>query len=112
LTDPVLVGDPSIQHGATNCQEGFHGSLPGAHFLAKYNQVADPLLQYFSIGVLVILIPTAKAVALLDCIDEVICVGGSCHRRKGVLLFFSSCRNFKFLRAKKEAQEAFDDEIN
>jgi hypothetical protein len=57
--------------------------------------------------------PTAKAVALLDCIDEVICVGGSCHRRQGVLFFFLSCRNFKFLRAKKEAQEAlFDDEIN
>ncbi len=27
------------------------------------------------------------------------------------LLFFSSRRNFKFLRAKKEAQEAFDEEI-
>jgi hypothetical protein len=56
--------------------------------------------------------PTAKGGKLLDCIDEVICVGGSCHGRKGVLLFFSSCRNFKFLRAKKEAQEAFGDKID
>jgi hypothetical protein len=25
--------------------------------------------------------PTAKAVALLDCIDEVLCAGGNGHRR-------------------------------
>jgi hypothetical protein len=53
--------------------------------------------------------PTAKAVALLGCIGEVISIGGSCHRRKGVSLLLSSGRNFKFLRGKKEAQEAVDD---
>jgi hypothetical protein len=55
--------------------------------------------------------PTTKAVTLLVCIREVICVGGSCHRRKGTLLLLSSRRNFEFLRAKKEAQEAFDAKI-
>jgi hypothetical protein len=50
--------------------------------------------------------PPAKIKELLRCIDEVICVGGRCHRRKAVLLFFSRS-NFKFLGAKKEAQEAF-----
>jgi hypothetical protein len=58
--------------------------------------------------------PTAKAVALLDCIREVIGVGGSCHRRFSifVVIFVSSSRtNFEILRAKKGAQEAFDDKI-
>jgi hypothetical protein len=55
----------------------------------------------------------AKITELLGCIDEVTCVGGRCHRRKGVLFFLSSRTNSNFLRAKKEAQEAlFDDEIN
>jgi hypothetical protein len=62
--------------------------------------------------------PTAKITELLGCIDEVICVGGRGHRRFTifVVLFVSSSaryrRNFKILRAKKEAQEAFDEEIS
>jgi hypothetical protein len=59
--------------------------------------------------------PPAKITELLDCIGEVIGVGGSCHRRFSifVVLFVSSSRtNFEILRAKKGAQEAFDDEIN
>jgi hypothetical protein len=56
--------------------------------------------------------PPAKITELLGCIDEVICVGGRCHRQKGVMLLLSSRTNSNFLRAKKEAQEAFDDEIN
>jgi hypothetical protein len=61
----------------------------------------------------VIMNPPAKITELLGCIDEVICVEGRCHRRKGVLLFLSCRSNSNFLRAKKEAQEAFfDDEIN
>jgi hypothetical protein len=56
--------------------------------------------------------PPAKITDLLGCIDEVICVGGRCHRQKGVLLFLSSCKNFKFLCAKKEAQEKFDEEVS
>jgi hypothetical protein len=61
--------------------------------------------------------PSAKVNTVLGCIDEDIGVGGSCHRRLEVfvVLFVPSSRtgsNLKFLRAKKEAQEAFDDEIN
>jgi hypothetical protein len=59
--------------------------------------------------------PCAKGSSLLGCIDEDIGAGGSYNRRFiiFVVLFIPSCRrNFKFLRAKKEAQEAFDDEIN
>jgi hypothetical protein len=59
--------------------------------------------------------PTAKAVALLDCIGKIIGVGGSCHCQSSifVVLFVSSSRtNFKFLRPKKGAQEAFDDKKN
>jgi hypothetical protein len=59
--------------------------------------------------------PAAKITKLLGCIDEVICVGGRGHRRFTifVVLFVSSSgRDFKILLAKKEAQEAFDDEIN
>ncbi len=59
--------------------------------------------------------PTAKTIEQLGCIDEFVCVGGSCHRRFTifVVLFVpSSRRNFKFLRAKKEAHEAFDAKIN
>jgi hypothetical protein len=60
------------------------------------------------------MIPAAKGGQLLYCIGKVICVGGSCHRRFTifVVLSVSSRRNFKVLRAKKKAQEAFDDEIN
>jgi hypothetical protein len=59
--------------------------------------------------------PSAKGSSLLGCVDEDIGVGGSylCRFIICVVLFFPSCRrNFKFLRAKKEAPEAFDDEIN
>jgi hypothetical protein len=56
--------------------------------------------------------PPAKLTKLLGCIDEVICVGGRCHCQKGVMLLLSSQTNSNFLRAKKEAQEAFDDKIN
>jgi hypothetical protein len=56
--------------------------------------------------------PTAKAVALLVCLGEVICIGGSCHRQFVVLVILSSRRNSQFLRAKIEAQEAFVEEIN
>jgi hypothetical protein len=61
------------------------------------------------------MIPAAKEGQLLGCIGEVICAGGSCRGRFTifVVLFVSSShKNFKILRAKKEAQEAFDDEIN
>jgi hypothetical protein len=57
--------------------------------------------------------PTAKTIEQLGCIDEYI--GGSCHRRIAIVVVLfvpSSRRNFKFLRAKEEAQEALDDEIN
>jgi hypothetical protein len=55
----------------------------------------------------VIMNAPAKITELLGCIDEVPCVRGRCHcARKGVLLFLSTWRNLKFLRAKKEAQEA------
>jgi hypothetical protein len=59
--------------------------------------------------------PPAETAELLDCIGEVIGVGGSCHRPFPifVVLFVSSSRtNFKILCAKKGAQQAFDDEIN
>jgi hypothetical protein len=59
--------------------------------------------------------PCAIGGSLLGCIDKDIGVGGSYHRRSIIfaVLFFQSCRrDFKFLRAKKESQEAFDDEIN
>jgi hypothetical protein len=59
--------------------------------------------------------PTAKANEVLDCIGQVICAGCRCHRRFMifVVLFDSLAgRNFKILRAKKEAQEAFDAKIN
>jgi hypothetical protein len=51
---------------------------------------------------------------LLGCIDEeVVCVGGRCHRQKNVLLFLSSRKNSNYLHAKKRAvQEAFDDKIH
>jgi hypothetical protein len=54
--------------------------------------------------------PPAKITQPLRCNDEVICSIGRCHRQKGVLLLFLPSRtNSNFLRAKKEAQEAFDD---
>jgi hypothetical protein len=53
--------------------------------------------------------PPAKTIGVLGCIDEVICVGGSCHRQFVNLLFLSSRMNLKFLGTKKEAQEAFVD---
>jgi hypothetical protein len=59
--------------------------------------------------------PSAKGNTVLDYIDEVICVGGSYQHQFTifVVLFVpSSHTNFKFPRAKKEAQEAFDDKIN
>jgi hypothetical protein len=59
--------------------------------------------------------PPAKRTKLLCCFDGVICVGGRCHCQIMILvvLFVSSSgRNFKILRAKKEAQEAFDAKIN
>ncbi len=59
--------------------------------------------------------PPAKITKLLDCIGKVIGVGGSCHSRFSifvVLFVLSSRTNFEILRAKKGAQEAFDDEIN
>jgi hypothetical protein len=59
--------------------------------------------------------PPAKIAELLHCFDGVICVGGRCHRRITifvVLFVLSSGRNFEILRAKKEAQEAFDAKIN
>jgi hypothetical protein len=49
------------------------------------------------------------------CIDEDIGAGGSCHFLFTIIVVLfvpSSRRNFKFLRAKREAQEVFDDEIN
>ena len=58
--------------------------------------------------------PPAETAELLDWIGEVIGVGGSCLCRFSifVVLFVSSSRtNFEILRAKKGAQEAFDDEI-
>lgn len=49
--DPVLVGDPSIQHPIiTDWKECFDGFLPGAHFLDKYNEVAQFLLPKVSVG--------------------------------------------------------------
>jgi hypothetical protein len=59
--------------------------------------------------------PPAKITKLLGFIDGVIWVGGRCHSQFVifvVLFVLSSRRNFKFLRAKKEAQEAFDAKIN
>jgi hypothetical protein len=59
--------------------------------------------------------PSATGSSLQGCIDEDIGVGGSRHGRFSVfiVLFVPSSRtNFKGLGAKKEAQEAFDDEIN
>jgi hypothetical protein len=62
--------------------------------------------------------PTAKGSQLLGCIGEVLCVGGCCAIivELRFVLFVSSRRplwNLKFLRAKKEAQEALllDDEV-
>mgnify|MGYP000341066547 CR=1 FL=1 len=55
--------------------------------------------------------PPAETAELLDCIGKVIGVGGSCHCQFSIfvlLLMLSSRTNFKILRAKKEAQEAFD----
>jgi hypothetical protein len=102
--DPVLVGDPLIEHGViTDCQKCYQGSLSGGHFLGK--PVARIFLQEGSIAY-----------------NEPNCknnwatgwywwsVGGSCHCQKGVL--FLSRKNFKFLRARKEAQEAFDAKTN
>jgi hypothetical protein len=63
----------------------------------------------------VIMKPSAKRNTVLDCIDEDIFVRGSDHCRFiiFVVLFVPSCcRDFKILHAKKEAQEAFDEEIN
>jgi hypothetical protein len=54
----------------------------------------------------------AKTIKQLGCVDEDIGVGGSCLCQNCVLFFFSSYRIFKFLHAKKEAQEAFDAKIN
>jgi hypothetical protein len=54
----------------------------------------------------------AKIIEQLGCIMEEICVGGNGHGRIAIVLFFSSRRNFKFLRAKKEAQQAFVDGMN
>jgi hypothetical protein len=54
----------------------------------------------------------AKVNTALGCIGKVLCIGGSCHGRFAifvVLVHPSSCRNLKLLRAKKAAQEAFDD---
>ena len=109
LTDPVLVWNPLIQHGVTtNCQERFHGSLHGANFLAKYNQVADPLLQYVSIGDID---PNCKkGVGYLIVLAKL----SYCWRqlpswKRCSVELLSSRTDFKFLRAKKEAQEAFDD---
>jgi hypothetical protein len=56
--------------------------------------------------------PSAKGGLALCCFDEDTGVGGSCYRRKGVLLFLSSHTTFKFLGAKEEAEEVFDDEID
>jgi hypothetical protein len=51
LTDPVLVGDPSIEHGiVTNWQKRFSGFLPWAHFRDEKGAVARLFLQYGSIG--------------------------------------------------------------
>jgi hypothetical protein len=59
--------------------------------------------------------PPAKITELPGFIDGVIFVGGRCHRRFMIfvaLFVSSSGRNFKILRAKKEAQEAFYAKIN
>ena len=59
--------------------------------------------------------PPAKITELLDRVDEVIGVGGSCHRRFTifVVLFVSSSHtNFEILHGKIKAQEAFLEEIN
>jgi hypothetical protein len=47
LTDPVLVRDPSIEHGlATNYQKCFYGGfLPRAHFRDEKGAVARIFLQ-------------------------------------------------------------------
>jgi hypothetical protein len=42
----------------------------------------------------VIINPPAKIIELIGGIDEVICVGGRCHRRKGVLLFLEGFNGF------------------
>ncbi len=55
---------------------------------------------------------TAKAIEQLACIGDVLLVGGSRHRRFAILLFGRPVQNFKFLRAKIEAQEAFIDKRN
>jgi hypothetical protein len=63
--------------------------------------------------------PTAKGseLLLLGCIGEALCVGGSCHCRFAIFVVlvvpYRGGMTLKFLRAKKEAQEAlFADEIN
>jgi hypothetical protein len=60
--------------------------------------------------------PTAKITELLGCIDGLYASEAGAIFDLRFLLFFSSRgspgRNFKILRAKKGAQEAFDDEID
>jgi hypothetical protein len=58
--------------------------------------------------------PPAKITELLDRIDEVIGVGGSCRQFSifAVLFVSSSRTNFEILRGKIKAQEAFLEEIN
>ncbi len=75
------------------------------------NTTAKTLEQLRCIGEVICTHTTAKTLEQLRCIGEVICVGGSCHRRFTIIfvLFVPSSRR---IRAKKEAQEAFDDKIN
>jgi hypothetical protein len=54
----------------------------------------------------------AKVIELLACICEVLCVGGSCHRRFAILTIGRPVKNLKFLRAKIEAQGASVDRMN
>jgi hypothetical protein len=57
--------------------------------------------------------PTAKgSELLLGCIGEVLCAEAVAIADLRFFLFLSSRVTLKFLRAKKEAQEAFDDKIN
>ncbi len=52
LSDPVFVGDPSIQNYVVrSCiQECFHGFLPVAHFLEKQEDVPQFLLAKVLVG--------------------------------------------------------------
>jgi hypothetical protein len=46
LTDPVLIGDPPIEHGlVTNWQKGHYSFLPQAHFRDEKGKVAWLFLQ-------------------------------------------------------------------